>query len=254
MVNFLEQRCTDNFRFPQSSKNQIWGFALKEKNKKFHVGVLSPHTLKVRVHFVRGQAPSICQKMFFATDDPDAVCAECEKPNEKYPGKPILPSQVLLFLGSVLELRGKKGHSKAGKEYDENPTKVIAIPSGKGKINWGPIVEAIQEDDDFMEHVWRLEDALDGDRVGFQPPSKANLKKLGEQFDLSVIGEERAKYEDKSEGEIFSILIAAYAGVKWDDLDMIDAGFENPYPPENEAKEEKEEEPEVDIDSTSILG
>lgn len=254
MPSFLEQRSTDNFRYPTSSKNQIWGLYIKDKNKKYHVAPLSQSTLKLRVHYAKGQAPSVCQMIFFDKDDPNAVCPECEKPNLKYPGKKTMPSHILLFLGYVFELKGKKGRSKAGRDFDESPIKVISVPSGSKQINWGAIEGSINEDGDFMDSVWKLEDADDGDKQGFQVPAKAGLKKLGTQFDLHEPDEERAKYSEKSDAEIQSILMATFAGIPWDNEDMVEAGYANPYPPEEaestSTEEEEETTPEVD---TSVL-
>lgn len=266
MPSFLETRSSENFKFPASAKNQIYGFALKEENKRFHVAPLSPVTLKLRVHYVRGQAPTICQMIFFDKDDPDATCPECEKPNLKYPGKPCLPTHVLMFLGYVYELKGKKGRSKNGNEFEESPVKVIAVPSGRKQANWGTIESAIDVDGDFMECVWRLVNANEGDKKGFQPPDKvasaAALKKLGEQFDLHACDEDKAKWAEETSEKIQSILMASVSGIPWVHPDMVEAGYANPYPKEEEgastgsqdasdaSTEEEEETPDVD---TSVL-
>lgn len=227
-MNFIQRRSDENFKMMATGKRGIWGFQLRETNKKKHVAIVDKRFLEVRIHYVKGTPPTLCNMMYFDKDDPNAVCELCDRENPKYPGKKTIPSRVRLYLGYVFELFGQKGKSKAGNEYEENPLKVISVPSGKKGINFKPFDNALN-DDVLLEEVFVFENDAE---AGFVVPEKATLKKLGQQFDLTLPDPLRAEYAQKADADIFSILIAILANVKWDHPDFVEAGLKDPNPPE----------------------
>lgn len=240
MVNFITKRAQENFKPPSSGKRGIWAFQIKDLNKKHHVKLLSEHFVECRVHYIKGKPPTFCQKQYFDNDDPSIACEHC--PAEDDTSWKKNPWLVRLFIGYVFELVGKKGKSKQGKEFDENPVKIISVPSGKKKCNFKPFDDAV-ENQMLTEIIWEIEQDDDGFVV---PAPTMNPKKLGEQYDLTLPDAEAAKYAAKTMGEVMSIELATLAGILWNHPDFVTNGLANPV---EDAEETSEEQAEVTSES-----
>lgn len=232
---FLTERA-NNYSSGQSGR--LYSFKLEDTGKKYHVGFLSPHVTEVRLHYEEGSAPVFCEQQYYspeevkkAKEEKKVLCKLCAEQSKKFPTRKNTPSLHLVAVGYVIEhapLNGVpvKGTKKnGGGEFDENPEKLIVISGGKGKINLKHINEGIL-DGDFMEKFWRFER---DPQSGYIPPNAVDDKKLG-KYDKEAFQAARAKWAEKSEAEVYSILLAGYANVKWDHPDFVKNGLKNPYP------------------------
>src|SRR5665213_3526147 len=64
---------------PSFSGGDLWKLNM-DKGYPYSVGILSEHTIDLLVHFFKGSPATLCNKMYFASDDPDSDCADCLKP------------------------------------------------------------------------------------------------------------------------------------------------------------------------------
>ena len=234
-MNFIQKRTVENFK----RQNYVIGlqtFRMKDKNKKYHVQLVSPVSQDLRVHYIKTLPPSACNLIYFDEDDPNKNCQLCDMPHPKYKTQPAW--LVRMYIGYCFELLGTKDVTKKGSEYEVNPLCIIVVPgNGKGR-NFKPFNDAIEEGE-LLESIWNFEDSTE--LGGFVTPSKASVKKLGEQFDLDVVKQLQAEWAQKTDQEVQSIMLSAWANVKWDHPDMVASGFVNPYPKQDKESETVED-------------
>lgn len=211
-----------------SSSSQVYRY-IWPKNKVVHiVPLFCPFELgkdnelikySFKHHFCLGKASILCEKSY---SDSNGQCTECEKTNSF--GQANYPTTTLTFPAYVLDLKGQTYTSKkTGKESPENPEKIIEIPSGKKQVNWDILQEAFY-DGDFMDTIWKVKKIEGGFTI-----QKADIKKLGNQLDISVPQEILDKYSNLTMGQRIGISLSIYSGVNWKHTDLTSEGIVPPF-------------------------
>lgn len=218
-IDFLTTRANEGYS--GQTDGRPFSFKMEDTGKKYHIKFLNSAAMEVRIHYQANSAPVFCNLQYFAKDDPEASCVECDKPNLKYPGRPNKPQLVKLAMGYCLEFVGAK---VPGKEFEENPIKVIGVPAGKGKCNFKFLDEGIA-DGDFTEKFWRFEKTADA----YVPPTAVDDKKLP-KYDKDLLAAALAEWGSKSDEEIASIVIGGYANIKWEHPSFKSNGLKDPFP------------------------
>lgn len=176
-------------------------------------------------HFCKGQPSILCEKAY----SDSTGCSECEKTNSF--GQQNFPTTNLTFPAYVLDCKGQTYTSKkTGKEFPDNPEKIIEIPSGKKQVNWDILQEAFY-DGDFMDTIWKIKKIEGGFTI-----QKADIKKLGNQLDTSVPKEVIAKYADLTSGQKIGYSLSIYQGVNWKHPDLVSEGIVSPYATSEESE------------------
>lgn len=211
--------------------NNLWRLPFR-KDETFNIKPLTspflppidgsdePLLVSFNVHFVAGGPSALCDKMY----SDNIGCVECEKTN-KFGGQNY-PTKVLCFIGYVYDLVGKtRKSSRTGREFEENPVKVIEIPGGKEKVNWTPF-KMHHSDGDFMDSIWRVtrQDA------GIFYSATITEKKLGQQYDPEVPSDILEEYSSKTDAQAVSLCLSAYGNVKWNHPDLVNDGILPPAP------------------------
>lgn len=199
------------------SHDILWKLQM-DKGFPYNIAILSPYTLSLQVHFVKGKGGVLCDKMYFDVNDPESYCEECTKPG--YEGKGInFPVMVKCLIGYVFDLKDKKDKNKKGEEFTHYPLKIIEVQSGgRKKPNWERLDEAIAEEylvfDPESEEpsVLRMKRRED---KGMDVPyflASRDLKKL--PFELAVPEETLEEWGTKTKPEIYGTILSTYVGVQ----------------------------------------
>ena len=195
--------------------NNLWKLQLEE-GFPYNVAILSPYTLNVSMHFVKGQGAVLCDKVY------DLECERCLEPG--YQGKGInYPVLAKCLIGYVFDLKDKKDKNKKGEEFTHNPLKVIEIQAGgRSNKNWEKIEEAI--DEEFLVYdqespepsVLRVKKNTPPDK-GLALPyflSSREIKKLKEMVPVEVDQAILDEWGTKPEGEIYGTILQAFGNLK----------------------------------------
>lgn len=199
--------------------SRIWKLIMTKGNT-YHIKWLTDLTtsLPLRVHFPN----IICDKMY----SDSMGCEECEKVvTYKGVSRPNTPKTVWAMIGYCFDLVGKVTISiKNGKEYEENPVKIIETSSGKGSINFENL-EQYHNSGILKDDVWVLKRLAEG---GFDKPTVADTRLLGKHFNSEIPEDVLANFDNMSEGDLRGIIFASYKNAKFDHPDVKEAGINKP--------------------------
>lgn len=203
-----------------ASNNKLWKL-IPEEGKPYRVSwlITLDDTLELATHFVSGAPSRLCNCMYDGEDD----CEDCNQINKF--GNPNNPSYTIPMIGYVHDLVGKKRTSAKGKEYDENPVKLIEIPAGKNQVNWDRIKEYHSEGL-LLEDVWVIERGKE--------PSLADPRLLAKEGSFEVPAEIRELYSNMSAGEKLGNILVAYGNLKKNHKDFVSMGVVFPADPTTE--------------------
>ena len=207
-----------------SASEEIWKLNMQVE-QPYDVLLLTDFFFDPSVHFLKGQQPTLCNKMYF--DEEVIDCEDCKKPGFKGKGTNI-PAHLFCTVGYVLNLVGSKKKSKDGtKEYDENPIKVIEIIPGRDEENHEELRTALAEGyfkwNPKEPNVWRIKRLAEG---GIDKPrllSAPELKKMA--FPAVVPEEVLDRFSKKTQGEIIGYVLSCYGNQKREKLEEYGAIF-----------------------------
>jgi hypothetical protein len=203
------------------SGGDLWKLNM-DKGYPYSVAILSEHYIELLVHFFKGAPASICNKMYFAPDDPEAECLDCLKPGYQDKGF-NRAGLVRCFIGYVFDLVDKKDKTKQGKEFTHNPLKIIEVGSGRGQVNFGQLNEAIagkyltyDPNSGAVPNIWRIKRKTEEEGGGMAEPailSLPELQKLGRQFKAVVPDDVLEVWNKRAKGEVLGYMINTYSNV-----------------------------------------
>lgn len=211
---------------PKTFNGSLWKLNMG-KGEPYNIAIISPHTLNLLVHFCTGSPATLCNKMYFEANDPEAQCDGCEQPG--YQGKGTNnASFVKVMIGYVFDLVDKET-TRNGRTYKENPLKIIEVTGGKKQANFENINDAVNGGyltySKEEPNIWRMKRLAEG---GMAPPvilSKPELKKL--QFNPNTLPDEILdRYMAIDRAKILGQLISGYGNLRKDELESM--GFEFP--------------------------
>lgn len=195
------------------NSEQIWKLALKkgEEVRVAPLGDLTGGFDVLAIHFMEGKPSEICEGMY-----PDCTgCLRCGETNKF--GNLNTPSFVICFLGYVFDHVGKvRVSKKTGKEYPENPVKIIEIPSGTGGPDNGINLETIRKMQDagiFADRIWQIKR---NELKGMNPPQVIDPALLGNQIKQGIPTDIKMKWEATEPGLKKGIILSAYGNYKVD--------------------------------------
>lgn len=208
------------------NRSDLWTFnkySVKTGNRK-HIAVLSPHIMYRNLHFTGLGKMQVCESDFIDENGVSLPCSMCEQDSIKFPDQKNFPTEHLCALVCVFEDKDTMRMSKKGKEYPVNWVQVMTMPTNKEGIYTAKLEKAIDEGW-LLDDIWRMEKNKENTFLAPDTLSTRDIKALGNQFDPEMHRELQREFAAKTKGEVYSLLLSAFAGIKYDNQELITMGI-----------------------------